>query len=453
MTSLTLDPEERRRLEELAIDATNIQVARRARLILAYADGMQTVAAAQSAGISRGRARYWKREFHKRRVAIFSSLSQYNENRPDTDPQESDQTVIDQLEPVVALDEQAVGEKKGKKARRQAKKDVRATIPGLPYPEPVDKPGIMAEDTFAEAGRKVFLAQFATMLWHEAGTRSGEDIESLHDMRVATRRMRAAYEVFRAAFRKKIIASYLHELRQVGRLLGKVRDLDVFNERAARYLSSLPDESRNGLDPLIFMWQTQLSEARSELVAYFDSKAYQEFKVSFNYFVQTQGYAVQNITGNAPIPNKVYEIVPCIIYTRLANVRAYRSVINNASIPQLHALRIEFKKLRYAMEYFSEVLGSEAKQVIDLVKTLQDHLGDLHDSDVACQILNNFLENWDSGQAGLMLTERQNPEPLVNYLAYQYAERHRLLVTFPDAWERFDQPEVRLKTALAISIL
>jgi len=452
MTSITLDPEERGTLETIT-QSTNTLLAKRARLILAYANDMQTIDAAQAAGISRGRARYWKREFFRRGLAIFTTSDNHLEDWVESDMQGSDQSEIVQPEPDIIFEETTVVGKKGKKARRKAKKDIGVNFPILPFPEPVDKPGILADDTLAEAGRKVFLAQFATMLWHEAGTRSGEDIESLHDMRVATRRMRAAFDVFSAAFRKKIILSYLSELRHLGRLLGKVRDLDVFNEKAARYLDSLPDDNRNGLDPLLSMWQTQLSEARSELVAYLDSRAYQEFKVNFNYFVQTHGYAVQRTRGDTPLPNRVYEVVPCIIYTRFAKVRAYSTLINSASIPQLHALRIEFKKLRYAMEYFSEVLAGEARQVIDLVKKLQDHLGDLHDSDVACQILNNFLENWDSGQAGLMLTERQNPEPLVNYLAYQYAERHRLLVTFPDAWERFDQPEVRRNIAQAISNL
>ncbi len=452
MTSIYLDPEERGRLEAIA-QSTDTPLARRARLILAYADDMQTIDAAQAAGISRGRARYWKREFNRRRLAIFTSEDIQIVDSLETGTQERIQSEIVQPEPDNTLEEKTVVGNKGKKAKRKAKKDIDVNYPILPFPEPVDKPGILADDTVAEAGRKVFLAQFATMLWHEAGTRSGEDIESLHDMRVATRRMRAAFDVFTSAFRKKIILSHLSELRHLGRRLGTVRDLDVFNEKAACYLNLLPDDNRNGLDPLLSMWQTQLSEARSELVAYLDSRAYQEFKVNFNYFVQTHGYAVQRTTGDTPIPNRVYEVVPCIIYTRLAKVRAYSSVINSASIPQLHALRIEFKKLRYAMEYFSEVLSSEARQVIDLVKKLQDHLGDLHDSDVACQILNNFLENWDSGQAGLMLTERQNPEPLVNYLAYQYAERHRLLITFPDAWERFDQPEVRRNIAQAISNL
>lgn len=453
MTSILLDPEERKKLEEIVL-TVNPSLARRVRLILAYADGMQTITAAQTAGISRGRARYWKREFNRRGLAIFSSSDDPLDDRSEIESQEGDNPeVVQSLESVNSPVEMSLAAKEDKKAKRQGKKEMSYEFSQLPYPEPVETPGILPDDTLTEAGRKVFLAQFAAMIWHEPGTRSGEDTESLHDMRVATRRMRAAFEVFEGAFRNKAVKAYLSGLRHTGRLLGKVRDLDVFAEKANRYLDSLALENRDGLEPLLSMWQFQLSEARKELISYFDSRAYQEFKNSFNYFVQTPGHASQRNPSVIPFPNRVCEVVPCIIYTRLASVRAYASMVNIATIPQLHALRIEFKKLRYALEYFSEVLGSEAKQVIDLVKKLQDHLGDLHDSDVACQILNNFLENWDRGQVGLTLSERQNPEPLVNYLAYQYAERHRLLVTFLEAWECFEQPEIMRKIALAISVL
>ena len=47
-----------------------------------------------------------------------------------------------------------------------------------------------------EAARKTLLFHFERMLKHEPGTREGEDAEELHDMRVATRRMRAALRVF-----------------------------------------------------------------------------------------------------------------------------------------------------------------------------------------------------------------------------------------------------------------
>ncbi len=48
----------------------------------------------------------------------------------------------------------------------------------------------------SEAGRKTFRFHFRRMVYNEPGTRLGEDIEAMHDMRVATRRMRAAFRVF-----------------------------------------------------------------------------------------------------------------------------------------------------------------------------------------------------------------------------------------------------------------
>jgi CHAD domain-containing protein len=73
-------------------------------------------------------------------------------------------------------------------------------------------------------------------------------------------------------------------------------------------------------------------------------------------------------------------LAPLLIYTRLASVRAFNAILPDASIEQLHGLRIEFKKLRYTIEFFREVLGEEARAVIDDLKALQDHLGDLNDA-------------------------------------------------------------------------
>ena len=57
-------------------------------------------------------------------------------------------------------------------------------------------PGVLASDNVAEAGRKVLRFHLARMIAREPGTREGSDPEELHGMRVATRRMRAAWRVF-----------------------------------------------------------------------------------------------------------------------------------------------------------------------------------------------------------------------------------------------------------------
>jgi CHAD domain-containing protein len=132
-------------------------------------------------------------------------------------------------------------------------------------------------------------------------------------------------------------------------------------------------------------------------------------------------------------------------------VQAYETLIANAAVEQLHALRIEFKKLRYALEFFHEVLGIEAKYVINELKSLQDHLGDLNDANVACQTLSEFIEEEEALQNALPLHERQSLEPVVDYLADKHAERHKLMVAFPELWEHFNRRDSLKNIALSIS--
>ena len=323
----------------------------------------------------------------------------------------------------------------------------------LPLPLPLERTNLAPDDSLAEAGRKVFLYHFAQMLAHEPGTRLGENIEELHDMRVATRRMRAAFEVFGDAYEPKVIKTLLKGLRATGRALGHPRDMDVFMEKAHLYLNSLPEDQQASLDPLLAAWEQERQSARQEMTGYLDSPAYAEFIGRFNRFVQTPGVGDLPVSSELPVPNRLREVVPVLIYSRIASVRAFEPLLINAQIEQLHALRIEFKKLRYAVEYFREVLGPEARTVIEVIKKLQDHLGDLNDANVATQLLRGFLDDWDASQAGRPISERQNPGGIIAYLAYQHARRYELMITFQQAWEEFARPEFRQALAAAIAVL
>lgn len=116
-------------------------------------------------------------------------------------------------------------------------------------------------------------------------------------------------------------------------------------------------------------------------------------------------------------------------------------------------LRIEFKKFRYTVEFFREVLGSEAQEIIDFLKKVQDHLGALNDANVATQLLRTFLDEWDERQAALPIAERPNPQGIVAYLAYQHAERFRLMQAFHQVWGKFIQLGFRQTLAQAVSVL
>jgi CHAD domain-containing protein len=314
-----------------------------------------------------------------------------------------------------------------------------------------ERPGVEPSDALSEAGRKVLGYHYAQMVKHEPGTRLGEDIEELHDMRVATRRMRAAFEVFSDAFEPKAIKTHLKGLRATGRALGRVRDLDVFMEKAQRYLDTIPQEQRNGLEPLLSLWENEREIDRSKMLEHLNSEAYVSFKRKFLKFVSTPHAGSKTVSETSP--QQVGHIVPVLIYSRLAAVRAYGSILDSATIEQLHGLRIEFKKYRYTLEFFREVLGEGVKELIKEIKTLQDHLGDLNDADVACQILRQFLDEWESRQVYKPISERDNPEPIVAYLAAKHSERYFLVTTFQEVWQGFDRPEMRAKLAAAVAVL
>ena len=112
--------------------------------------------------------------------------------------------------------------------------------PGMPRLVVGKTPGVLAEDSVAEAGRKVMRFHLARMLDREPGVRSGIDAEDVHKMRVATRRQRAAWRVFGESYRKNRTKPYRSGLRDIAHRLGAVRDLDVQLEGADRLSGGSP---------------------------------------------------------------------------------------------------------------------------------------------------------------------------------------------------------------------
>jgi CHAD domain-containing protein/transposase len=326
-----------------------------------------------------------------------------------------------------------------------------------------DEPGLEADDSMAEAARKTFYFHYRRMLHNEPGTRLGQDIEELHDMRVATRRMRAAVRVFGAYLDLERMKPLIKGMRRTGRVLGAVRDLDVFWEKTQHYLDTLPSERQAELEPLRVVWQAQRERAREQMLAYLDSDRYIRFKGQLGEFLRTPGAGALPVISDAggPLPHRLRHVVPVAIYQRLAAVRAYDEWVTRPDVPleRLHQLRIAAKGLRYTVEYFREVLGPEAEALIDEVKGLQDHLGDLQDAVVASNLLRDFLTWGTWGHAQAMGKRVSLPTELViapgvaAYLTVRQTELQHLLDTFPQVWVRVRSTEFGRLVAAMLTVL
>lgn len=422
LSSGQLSAEEGRVLARLAHSNNELWAKRALIILMSESRQLSVDEIAGEVGLAARTVRRWQREFTKKRLEIFPAQAVTSQPKP--------------APPQVAP-----------KATPPAEDEVEMVRPGG------EKIGLEPDDSLAEAGRKVLAYHFARMLKHEPGTRQGEDIEALHDMRVATRRMRAAFRVFEQGYSKKAIKPLLAGLRATGRALGRVRDLDVFMETLQAYQLTLPPAEQSGLQPLLETWSVEREEARREMLAYLDSSEYSKFKKIFRKFVKTKGLGAKELPVGQPAPYQLRHVVPSLIYKRYEAVHAFEVVLETASIEMLHELRITFKQLRYTLESFEEILGREREMVIQEVKILQDHLGQLNDAHVASELLRDFLVKWDEHQAGQTLAARQSPVNLVAYLNTRLAERQRLIMSFPAAWARFNRPEFRRNLALAISVL
>ncbi len=327
---------------------------------------------------------------------------------------------------------------------RQAKAGKYRKDEGKKFSAPA-APGITADDEMSEAGRKVMGYYFGKMLAQEEAVRRGDGTEPIHDMRVATRRLRSALKMFEPFYHRRVTRPFRKPLRKLAEALGDVRDLDVFRSKSEKHVQTLPEAERDELKARLDEWNDQFDAARERLIELLDSKRYARFVADFAEFVATPGQGARKFADNErKTPHRVRHVAPCLVYERYGIVRAYETVLKDAPLDTLHRLRIDAKRLRYTLEAFEEVLGPDAKGVIESVKSVQDHLGDLQDARVAVAMLQDFVDDAD---------DNQSTAPILRYIAVREGEKQQLLAALPKVWQGFTQPEGRRSLALAVAVL
>lgn len=325
----------------------------------------------------------------------------------------------------VALGEASADDRSGAAPAEEPARD------SMPAPEPpriiVPKsPGVVADDHIAEAGRKVLRFHVARMVAREPGTRAGKDPEELHAMRVATRRQRAAWRVFGDAFDTARTDRYRKRLKLVARDLGAVRDLDVLIEAGEAYQKRQSASEGRAFEPLLRSWRFQREIAREVLIRELDSNRHKRWLDAYIEFVQADGLGARPV---GPVePHRVRDTMPSRIWAAYEVVRAYEPVMRWADVTTLHDLRIAAKWLRYTLEFAREALGREAGPVIEKVVALQDHLGWLHDADVAATLARAYLVE-HAGE----LTEAESAA-IGRYLVDRERELARLRRTVGPPW-------------------
>jgi CHAD domain-containing protein len=302
-----------------------------------------------------------------------------------------------------------------------------------------------ADEPMAEAGRRIMARLVLKIREFEVELETTTSVTALHESRKAIRQLRTAFRLFRPYYEPGILDRYRRRFRKLMRRLGRSRDLAVFIYKLELYMEESETSSQLGatdLDALRGLrdyWQVRKQYADEKVRHYLAKSKYTSLLAEFERFCHAEGESVLATTGLLT-PSKVGHLVPAVLYEKLANVRAYDIYRKDVDLQSLHALRIQLKELRYALEFFQPVLGISIKENIDTVKKLLTHLGDLNDARVHMVMLDN---NEEEGLAhGVGLYHQAIEKELI-----------RLLVEFPELWARFDSLEWRQQLSETMALL
>lgn len=123
---------------------------------------------------------------------------------------------------------------------------------------------------FRDVAVRVLTERLDTLMEHEAGTRAGTDAEELHDMRVASRRLRAALEAFATCYRGKEFKAVAKQTKELTAALGGVRDSDVLLARMAAYAENAPPDERPAIAGFIRRVETEREAHRAAMLRALD---------------------------------------------------------------------------------------------------------------------------------------------------------------------------------------
>jgi CHAD domain-containing protein len=133
-------------------------------------------------------------------------------------------------------------------------------------------PELSADSSYAEAAAEIVLVRGEELADHARGVLDTSDIEPVHDMRVATRRLRAALEVFEPCFPAKAYRQTLREVKRLADGLGERRDRDVAIRAMMAFNDQMPAPDRRGVSSLVARLRDEQAEANLALAPLVDTE-------------------------------------------------------------------------------------------------------------------------------------------------------------------------------------
>ncbi len=213
-------------------------------------------------------------------------------------------------------------------------------------------------------------------------------IEGPHQLRVGLRRLRTAFSVFAPTLGKAALAPLAATARELGRVVGDLRDADVLMSEvvagAARLGLDLP--ARGALDAAL---ESRRDRVRAEVRAALVAPEATAFLFDLGAFIEGRGWLVgSDFSQSARLAAPIGEVAPGILARRHKKAMKLGRKVRELDAAGLHELRKELKKLRYSVDMFASLYeGGRMRSYLRALKELQDSFGSMNDAVMASEKL------------------------------------------------------------------
>jgi len=249
--------------------------------------------------------------------------------------------------------------------------------------------------------RHIHRALVSILESNELGVRHNVDTEFLHDFRVAVRRTRSLLGQIKHVFVSGAVEHFSTEFSWLGRLTGPPRDLDVLVLALRAQAGDMP---ASDVETLVDMVGEAQQEAHRTLVAALNDDRYQRLLSEWKTFLDRPAEPAADNSERfllEVIADRAWQVS-----RRIA--RCAEAVDEHSTPEQLHAIRIDAKKLRYLIDVTPEFYDAgDLESVLGALKGVQRVLGDFNDAEVQEKLLLGCTRRMSvangSGRASLTL--------------------------------------------------
>jgi CHAD domain-containing protein len=212
----------------------------------------------------------------------------------------------------------------------------------------------------------------------------GDSKKGIHDLRVAVKRFREAFRLFRPILRKKTFRKHREWIEGLNDALGEVRNRDVA-------LGQLRKLTAGGAGPPASVTDL-MARLESERIAAAGALAAMLDRLQLEGVPAQLAARIESIEHEAGSGEVTYAFARERARERLVDVRARWAAARREATPEsMHRVRIGNKRLRYAIEPFSRMLGKEVRRLYRSASRFHDVLGDLHDADSMAVMLETAM--------------------------------------------------------------